>query len=165
VAASSEPDSEFLELEYAAILSKMAATRADISKTETLYPFAVVALYAWLLTHTQTAPWLWRVGMCLPAAIGILAFVRLRGRMKSMELLERYSRRIETHFHGNSGWGWEHAYADDRPMQWVARVRWLVGVGFVLFTLIVALWACTSERLRFVAPAGAPISAKATVPT
>jgi len=139
--APADLKTDFMKLEYAAVLDKITATRADIVRTETVYPLAIVALYAWMLTHPAGAPWLWRVAMSLPSAIAVLGVVRLRGRLKSMRLLEEYCCRIEFEFYQTADWGWEHTYALDRPMHGVGRARWCVGIGFVFLTLVVAGWA------------------------
>lgn len=133
---------EFMKLEYQALMGKVSAMREDLFKTETVYPFAMFAIYAWLLTHSAPVPWLWSLGMTLPFVIAVLGVVRIRGRLRLLTWLETYARRIENEFYGGQQpGGWEHLYLERRPMRGVAKFRSAVGIVLLVGSLLLSLWA------------------------
>ena len=141
-AASAADRVEFLKLEYVAIVEKLAAMRGDLARTETIYPFAMFAIYAWLFTHRAPVPWLWSLGMTLPSAIAVLGLVRVKGRLRLMGLLERYSRKIETEFYaGSAPGGWEHLYRTHRPMSGVGKLRLAAGTALLGGSILLSAWA------------------------
>jgi hypothetical protein len=140
--ASDAERTEFMKLEYQAVVDKLGAMREDLSRTETIYPFAMFAIYAWLFTHRAPVAWLWSLGMTLPAIIAILGMARIRGRLRLMALLEAYSRRIESQFYGSAApQGWEHLYRERRPMRGVSKFRAVAGIALLAGSLLLSGWA------------------------
>jgi len=134
---------EFMKLEYQAIQQKIAATRDDIIKTETVYPIAITAIYAWLFTTQPTSVLLWRWALWLPVGIAVLGLVRIRARHRAMDLLESYCRRLELEFYGHTGLGWEHCYHGSQPMKAVRHTRHVASWVILMTTLglaVVATW-------------------------
>lgn len=84
--------------------------------------------------------------MTLPSVICVLGFVRIRGRLQLMSLLETYCRRIESQFYaGQTPGGWEHLYWECRPMRGVARFRTAAGVALLVLSLLLSVWAWSAS--------------------
>lgn len=134
---------EFRLKEYEALLDKIAHTRGDVGRAETIYPLATATIYAWTFANPPTIPILWAAAMMLPVAIAVLAIVKLYSRQQGMSLLEQYIREIEAEIYGeDSKLGWERRYAEARPLRWFIYVR----AGLAIAILGATLWmACNAD--------------------
>lgn len=141
MAAPRQPPWDFLKLEYEAVRQKIAATQADMARTETIYPLAMTAIYVWLLTDGPAVPWLRAWAMWLPFLIGLLGVIRLESRQRVMQPLESYCQKLEgIYYGGNEPHGWEHEYQAAQPMKWFRRGRRVASLILVAgsFSLAVA---------------------------
>jgi hypothetical protein len=125
--------------EYEALQDKIAHTRSDVGRAETIYPLAVISIYAWIFTNPPVIRELWMLAMALPVVIALLGIVRLRSRKRGMDLLESYVRNIEIEIYGaDCGLGWERKYSEKRPLKWLVRVRAILMGALFVVTLILA---------------------------
>jgi hypothetical protein len=128
---------EFRLKEYEALLDKIAHTRADVGRAETIYPLAIATIYAWVFTNPPAIPVLWTAAMVLPVAIATLGIVRLYSRKQGMNLLEDYVREMEVEIYGaDSALGWERRYTQRQPL----KVLILVRAGLALAILAGTGW-------------------------
>lgn len=142
--SSNQLRDEFRLKEYEALLDKIAHTRGDVGRAETIYPLAIATIYAWMFANPPTTPVLWRAAMVLPVAIAALAIVRLYSRQRGMSLLEQYIREIEAEIYGDdSNLGWERRYARSRPLKGLVFVRACLALAILVGTLWMACNADT----------------------
>lgn len=127
---------EFRLKEYEALLEKMAHTRADVGRAETIYPLAIVTIYAWTFTNPPPIQVLWTAAMVMPVAIAVLGLVRLYSRKQGMTLLEKYVAELEVEIYGaDSTLGWERRYADRRPLKELIWVRAVLAAAILAGTV------------------------------
>lgn len=127
---------DFRLKEYDALLDKIAHTRADVSRVETVYPLAIVTIYAWTFTNPPPTLVLWTAAMVLPVAIAVLGIVRLYSRQQGMGLLEEYIREIEFEIYGDdTTLGWERRYAAKRPLKGLIWVRAALATAILVGTV------------------------------
>lgn len=144
---------DFMKLEYEAIMRKMSEIRADLSRTETIYPVAMAVMYAWLFTHGTVGGRAWAAALVLPPVIGALGLLRIWARQQTMAALETYCCKLEREFYGGAEpAGWEHAYAATRPMRLFAIVRLCVSIFMLGASVMLSFWA-VRDPAAF-APAG-----------
>jgi hypothetical protein len=133
---------DFMKLEYEAVMRKMSEIRADLGRTETIYPVAMAVIYAWLFTHGTGGGRAWAAALLLPPVIGALGLLRIWARQQTMALLEDYCCRLESLFYGDAApGGWEHVYAATRPMRLFALVRLCVSIFILGASLLLSVWA------------------------
>lgn len=131
---------EFRLKEYEALLDKIAHTRSDVNRVETIYPLAMATIYAWTFTHPPAILSLWVVALWLPVVIALLAIVRLYSRHRGMSLLERYICEMEVEVYGeDSALGWERRYASERPLSGFVVARSVLALAILAGTLWVAV--------------------------
>jgi len=146
VETQADAKQDFMKLEYQAVLQKISATRADLSRTETIYPLAMAAVYGWLFSNAASLAWVWRIAIWIPFGIAVLALVRILARQQAMKVLEGYCRELEKAFYGDAGpGGWENTYyARKKPMHFFAWVRFVVGI----FLIAASVWVANQSGPR-----------------
>lgn len=125
--------------EYEAVLSRITHARSDVARVETIYPFAIAAIYAWVFTNPPPFSQLWSVALWLPVGIAVLGIVRLYSRRRHMTVLEEYLRELESEVYGaDSDLGWERRYDRKNPLKGLIWVRATLAVAILAGTIWVA---------------------------
>lgn len=131
---------DFRLLEYQAVLDKITCARADMARLETVYPLAIVAIYAWVFANPPVIKSLWCIALVIPVGIAFFSVVRIASRRKHIGLLEAYVRDLETEVYGaGSELGWERSYARDNPLAWLIWIRAMLAVVILGLTIWMAL--------------------------
>jgi len=131
---------EFRLIEYQAVLEKITCAREDMARLETVYPLAIVAIYAWVFANPPVVKTLWCIALTIPVAIALFSVIRIASRRKHIGLLEAYVRELEVEVYGaESELGWERRYDRDKPLTLLIGVRALLAVAILGLTIWIAI--------------------------
>jgi|SRR5262245_5577321 len=113
--------------QYKMLLDEITKLVEESRKVEIYAVTAVVALFAWFLTH-ETEPPLPRPAWYIPSIVAVLGFIRSTALFKRVGLIATYLRRIEGKYFTDVDLpGWERFYepkGGSNPLSFTAFVFW-----------------------------------------